>query len=176
LSKSTVIKCSIPESSKIFDHIGAVSYSDCYSTCINRRVSATDAYRAIFGHTPSWIESLMSVRNKIAAMIGLKNLSGPTLENVANSIHQTPYVVGSRAGMFSVISVSEKEVILGDDDKHLNFRISVLIDSDSKTIVYVSTIVEEHNLAGRVYMLIVKPFHRIIAPYVVRKAKSDGRF
>jgi len=117
----------------------------------------------------------MSVRNKMAAMVGLKNLSGPALENVIKSIHQTPYVVGERAGMFSVIAVSEKEVILGDNDKHLNFRISVMIDGDAKAAVYVSTIVEEHNLAGRVYMLIVKPFHRVIAPYVVRKAKSDGR-
>jgi len=176
MAKPTVVKCSIPESSEIFNHTDSVSYSDCYSTYISQEVSATDAYRAIFGHTPSWIMSLMSVRNKIAAMVGLKNLSGPVLENVINSIHQTPYVVGIRAGMFSVLSVSEKEVILGDNDKHLNFRISVMISSGAKAAVYVSTIVEEHNLAGRVYMLIVKPFHRIIAPYVVRKAKSDGRF
>ena len=175
MSKPSVVECSVPNSSEVFKHINLPSYSDCYSTNIEHGISATDAYRAIFGHTSLWIMALMSVRNRIAAMAGLKDLSRSELANAESSIHQTPYITGKRAGMFSVISVSEKELILGDNDKHLNFRISVLINNDAEPTVYLSTVVEEHNWAGRLYMFFVKPIHRIIAPYVVRKAKSEGR-
>jgi len=117
----------------------------------------------------------MSLRNKGAALLGLQHYSKSELENIRSSIHKNPYIVGERAGMFSVISVSEDEVILGDDDKHLNFRVSVLVLPGEESTVYVSTIVDEHNLMGRIYMLIVRPVHRIIAPCLVRKAKIDGR-
>jgi len=173
--KPSVVECSIPESSEIFNFIDSPTYSDCYITAVEVNTSATDAYRAVFGNVPSWISLLMSLRNKIAAAIGLRRYARSEMSEVFTRIHQVPYIVGSRAGIFPVLYVSERELILGDNDKHLDFCISVLVSDESIPQLYLSTIVAQHNFLGWLYMLVVKPIHRIIAPYVVRKAKAEGR-
>lgn len=67
--------------------------------------------------------------------------------------------------------MTELELIVGDDDKHLNFRISVSkTERSGRVFVTIATAVQIHNVLGRTYMLLVKPFHRFIAPYMVRRA------
>jgi hypothetical protein len=50
---------------------------------------------------------------------------------------------------------------MGEDDKHLNFRASILHDKAEGTI-YLTTLVHFNNVWGRLYFLPVKPFHKII--------------
>lgn len=83
---------------------------------------------------------------------------------------------GVRVGPFTVQSISEQELIVGDDDRHLNFRISALKSERAGQIfLTISTVVEIHNKLGRLYMFVVKPFHRFIAPFMVPRAMNRGR-
>ena len=82
-------------------------------------------------------------------------------------------------GIFKVQQRHANEIIIGEDDSHLNFRISILragnADDAGAQTVTVSTAVETHNALGRAYMFVVKPFHRIIARSMVQRAANAGR-
>ncbi len=67
---------------------------------------------------------------------------------------------------------TDKEVILGEDDKHLNFRVSLFLDHQindpNKKHLTVSTTVEFNNWFGRIYFLPVRPFHKLIVPTMLK--------
>ena len=92
-----------------------------------------------------------------------------TLSNEANA---------DRIGIFKVYGKSETEIVLGEDDKHLDFRLSVLRTPDlSPTLggqLTVSTVVHCHNLLGRAYISVIAPFHRLVVKASLRRAAHVG--
>lgn len=80
------------------------------------------------------------------------------------------YCIGDRTGIFKLLELHEREVILGETEKHLDVKISLVKqDKADRTTVSVSTVVHVHNALGRLYMLLVAPAHRIIAPTMISK-------
>lgn len=119
--------------------------------------------------TPLWIERLMSIRNRVVSALGLKNLGG--LSQIDATKHESEYVAGDRVGIFTLISRSANEVLLGDKDKHLNVVVSVHRKAEEDTdavVVTVTTVVHVNNCLGRLYMVPVAPAHRVIARAMVR--------
>ena len=57
---------------------------------------------------------------------------------------------------------------MGEDDKHLNFRTSIMIDKSKSTISLI-TLVHFNNVWGKLYFLPVKPFHRLIIRSLLKK-------
>ncbi|MGC9494121.1 DUF2867 domain-containing protein, partial [Vibrio genomosp. F10] len=87
--------------------------------------------------------------------------------------HSTPsdhYKVGDMIGIFKLVSNSDYEVVLEDCDKHLDVRISFLIDPDGngknsdEAVVHATTVVHINNAFGKVYMFFVAPVHKLIVP------------
>ena len=80
---------------------------------------------------------------------------------------------GAVIGLFRVLARSDTEIILGDDDRHLDFRVGILrqVNGD-RTVVVVSTIVSFHNWLGRLYFMPVQRFHRLIVPALMRRAAA----
>ncbi|MEO7642897.1 MAG: DUF2867 domain-containing protein, partial [Ramlibacter sp.] len=71
------------------------------------------------------------------------------------------------------------EIILGEDDSHLDFRVSVLVrpvpgEADGAVQVVVSTVVHCHNLLGRSYLTLITPFHRQVVQAGLRRAARAG--
>jgi hypothetical protein len=62
------------------------------------------------------------------------------------------------------VSLSEDEVVLGDDDKHLRAHVSVYKARGKQQNVTLSTVVHVHNFLGRAYLFFVIPAHRLIVP------------
>ena len=63
--------------------------------------------------------------------------------------------------------------MVGKDDKHLDFRVSVYLDpvpgTAPNTYAFtLSTIVFFRNRAGKAYFALVKPFHKLIVPAMMR--------
>lgn len=112
--------------------------------------------------TSQWSDMLMSLRDGIVRAFGLKT-SDRGMDHEAEH-----YPVGSIAMAFDVIDRNENEIVMGANDKHLNFRVSVLKDSTTSHI-YVTTIVHFNNWFGRLYFLPVKPFHRIIVKSSIKR-------
>ena len=68
-------------------------------------------------------------------------------------------------------ALSEDEVVAGRDNKHMDFRLSVLkVPDGDRPSVVVSTICTVHNLSGKLYLFFVVPFHR----HGVRKLMTNA--
>jgi hypothetical protein len=139
----------------IEDILPGADWYDCFQGELTTPVtSSLDVSRLFLEHPPAWISGLMSLRNGIVSMVGLK-----TVELAA----------GSSAGGFPVITSTPERTVLGFDDHHLDFRIVIdLEDAADRQLASVTTIVRRKNLFGRFYLLLVGPFHRRIVPATMR--------
>lgn len=125
---------------------------------------ALDQFLRVVSQTPRWIDALMVVRNLTVSMFGLKNLGA--LSQVSSIKTTADYVLGDRVGIFTLLYKSEDEMLLCDQDKHLSVVVSVhkqTTQDDVPGLVTVTTVVLTHNWLGRLYMIPVRPLHRIIA-------------
>lgn len=77
---------------------------------------------------------------------------------------------GEQLGLFRVFEKNEKEVIIGEDDKHLNFRVSLLLHDPNalKKELIITTIVQFNNRFGRIYFALIKPFHTAVVRSMVK--------
>lgn len=77
---------------------------------------------------------------------------------------------GERIGIFPVVARTPDEILLGLDDRHLDFRVSVRVaDEESANLGIVSTLVRFNGWLGRAYFLPVRPAHRLIVPVMLRR-------
>jgi hypothetical protein len=53
---------------------------------------------------------------------------------------------------------------MGENDRHLDFRVAVLVRTDAQggRELIVVTVVHCHNRLGRTYLAVIAPFHRTI--------------
>jgi hypothetical protein len=127
-------------------------------------------WRFLISQQPSWIGWLTNIRDAIVACFGLK-----TAKHLATLSHEAN---PDRIGIFKVYDKSETEIVLGEDDRHLDFRLSVLCTPDlSPTLgghLIVSTVVHCHNLLGRAYISVIAPFHRQVVRASLRRAARIG--
>lgn len=112
----------------------------------------------------------MALRDAIVAIFGLK--TAKHLGSAGTGGQE------SRVGIFKIYSTAPTEIVLGEDDKHLDFRLSVLYsDTPSplgKQRLIVSTVVHCHNRLGRAYIFLIAPFHRLIVQASLRRAARIG--
>jgi Protein of unknown function (DUF2867) len=137
--------------------------------------SALDHFLVAAQRTPRWVNIAMAARNAIVQMAGLKNLG--TLSEIDANKPSSEYKPGERVGIFTLFENTFDEVLLGDRDKHLDVVLSVhrrLLPSGDAVEVTLTTVVHVKNLLGRLYMLPVKPAHRIIAPAVLARIANEG--
>lgn len=162
-SVHAVVKVAVPAACHVSEGFKRVDFADAYQVALSQpQLTAEQATLAIFAHSPAWVGALMKLRGVFARAVGLK--------------HSDMQSGAQPRGIFNVRARHDNEIVIGDDDSHLNFRISVLRagEADAATVT-VSTAVEINNTVGRVYMFIVKPFHRVIARSMVQRAADAGR-
>ena len=86
------------------------------------------------------------------------------------------YAIGEKIALFTLYAQDEDELIAGGNDKHLDFRVSVLRLRENGTArVVVTTVVQTHNLFGRVYLAIITPFHKFGVKHLLSTATAKGR-
>ena len=118
-------------------------FADTFAVPAPPGVDAIEATERAFARKPAWIGALMGLRNRLGALAGLKPAQGQR---------------------FPVLRQSPEEVLLGFDDRHLDFRVAVTVRAGRATL---TTVVHWHNAWGRAYLAAVMPFHRAIAARMV---------
>lgn len=131
-------------------------------------LAALGHFIAAVERTPKWVNACMALRNRTVSLLGIKNLG--RLSALTPGKSPSEYRPGDRVGIFTLFQNTFNEALLGDKDKHLNVVLSVhraLLPGATKVLLTVTTVVHVHNTLGRIYMLPVKPMHRVIAPAVL---------
>jgi hypothetical protein len=121
--------------------------------------------RALLDRPAPFLQHLMKLRDAGVRIFGVKTSRQIREELVREDC--------DRINFFRVLSVSEKELIMGEDDKHLDFRVSVLLrprEGGTGDEIVATTVAHSHNLLGRGYLALVGPFHRIIVRSNLRRA------
>ncbi|RXM50469.1 MULTISPECIES: DUF2867 domain-containing protein [unclassified Chryseobacterium] len=125
--------------------------------------------KAFFTCGPTWGKKMFAFRNKVVKWFGLK--TGAETDPVKEAESFTGEV-GEHIGIFKVFNKTNNEIILGEDDKHLDFRVSLLFDKNQggqdENSLTISTTVKFHNWLGVLYFLPVRPFHQLIVPAMLK--------
>jgi hypothetical protein len=155
-----VIECEVPDSSALSsDLIRSAYFHDSYRVPLARPgLSIVEIFFALFGHTPRWMKALLIVRNAVTRWCGLE---APTVAEVLKPGARASYGIGDKIGPWPIFFIGDNEIVAGRNNKHLDFRLSVLrvTDGDGESVV-VSTVCSVHNLAGKIYLFFIVPFHR----------------
>ena len=159
-----ITKTNLPETS-LLKNIPS-DYIDSYSADINTKpLTIEQVGKSFFLASPEWINGLLLLRDKVVGMFGLK--TGADASNKEKIIANFKCEIGENVALFKVFDKNENEVLFGENDKHLDFRVSLFLDRQKDTLT-VSTLVKFNNWTGRLYFLPVLPFHKIIVPVIAR--------
>ena len=112
--------------------------------------------RAGFERPAGWIRALTRIRDVVMATVGVKSSRAIGLAAAAR---------GPVIGYFPLLSKSATELVVGEDDRHLDFRVTIQLRADAANgrELVVGTVVHCHSRLGRIYLATIAPFHRAIA-------------
>lgn len=167
-----VTPVALPAQSRITHAYPSVNLADAYAVRLPPGASADPELlaRYLFSQQAPWIGALMKVRDVLVAGFGLK--TARQLASPGAAAHP------DRVGIFSIYNRSDTEIVMGEDDRHLDFRLSVLCAGeaapDGSRQLVVSTVVHCHNRLGRAYIFVIAPFHRLIVQSCLRRAAQRG--
>ena len=156
----SVLDCDLPADAALSRRVVERAYfRDSYrAPLVCKDLGIIDVFFALFGHAPLYVRLLLITRNAIARLAGLEV---PTNASIMKPEIRTTYSVGERIGPWPIFAMSDSEIVAGRDNKHLDFRLSVMKRVDDGTAsVTVSTVCTVHNWWGKVYLFLVVPFHR----------------
>jgi hypothetical protein len=168
-----VIACEMPSGSLLDgDAIRTADFQDCYRAPLARiELGIVDIFFAVFGHHPLWIKLLLIIRNAVARRAGLE---APTVAEIMRPAVNSGYRVGDKIGPWPIFAISDSEIIAGRNNRHMDFRVSVLRDVGGQSVT-VSTICNVHNSYGRLYLWSIVPFHRYGVQLLMSNAVAANR-
>ncbi len=152
------VSAPFPDSCRL---LPGADYADSFRLVVNgQSLDAFTATQRVMGRAPGWIGRLTSLRNALVKPLGLKTEPDATPADPL------------RVGNFPLLSRTPERVVLGLDDRHLDFRVYVDVENlgEGRQAITASTEVKTHNALGRVYLAFVKPFHRMIVPAMLAQA------
>lgn len=162
----TVRSRDLPRSSRLLDHLDRPTWVDCWEAPVSRTdLSAVELHRAMMSAMPRWVDPAMRLRDGLVRLVGVRPVGV-----FARSPSPPAPQPGERLGIFTVRAVAPDEIVMGDDDRHLDFRLAVhRYDQDGPKMV-VAMALRTHNLLGRLYMVPVGPIHRHLVRAMLARA------
>jgi Protein of unknown function (DUF2867) len=125
--------------------------------------------RSTLGDPAPWIRLLLGLRDRLVAGFGVKTTREVRRAAIADN--------AERIDFFRILARSDRELILGEDDRHLDFRLSLLLrarpDGSGDELV-ATTVVRCHNALGRVYLALIARFHRLVVISNLSRAANKG--
>jgi hypothetical protein len=123
--------------------------------------------KAVLSNPPAVVAPLMRMRDAIMARFGVK-----TSTDIGRAAAGRP--LGS-IGPFGVEEIAPQEVVMGEDDRHLNFKTSFLVrqTAEGRELVWI-TVVRCNNSLGRFYLAAIAPVHRRLLPAFLNLSAKRG--
>jgi hypothetical protein len=174
----TITKTEIPKNSLLKTNNMTYDYTDSFQGNFDdkfQNIGIIEVGKSFFLSGPKWVDKLFGFRNKLVRLFGLKT-SGKVTDR-QKMLDNFKGEKGEQIGLFKVFDKTDNEIILGEDDKHLNFRVSLFIKKQNETKtdkkLIISTTVKFNNWFGRLYFLPVRPFHKLIVPTMLKGILKD---
>lgn len=152
-----------PADSQIAAYAAPGDYMDCFAIALADRPDLqTCDPRRLAEHCGTidfaWSRGLLWLRDTLVKPLGLK--ATPDLS--ADQIHKPAEekTVGDRVNFFRIFAIEEHEVLLGEDDLHQDFRLSVLRTCGPDAKLVLTTVCKRHNWFGHVYLASILPVHK----------------
>jgi hypothetical protein len=159
----------LPPGSRATSFYRAPNLADAFAVRLPDRATRDPEALARFmlANQAPWVAKLIWLRDRIVSVFGIKTSS--QLQNA----HDQGSV--RRISFFRVYAQDANEILLGEDDSHLDFRLTVRCEPiDGATHVVATTVVQCHNAIGRIYLLVIAPFHRIVVRSALQRAARIG--
>jgi len=139
--------------------LAGAQFMDAFRLDIDgENLNARAAAERMMTRMPRWVDALVLLRNILVTPFGLKT-SGKD-DRLPRDI----------IGIFPVVSEAPDRLVAGFNDKHLDFRVVVdVAAAGPRQSVTATTLVKTHNWLGRTYLAIIKPFHRLVVPAMLRQ-------
>lgn len=128
-------------------------FADAFSVVVpGAGLDARPVAARAFDDPPPWAAALMTARNAVMGRLGYK-------------------APDTRRTGFPILRSSPEEVVMGLDDRHLDFRALVRVSAvtASSSRITLATAVATHNWRGRLYLAAIMPFHRLIVRDMLRR-------
>jgi hypothetical protein len=161
-----------PAESGVASWFDAADLADAYAVAIdaaNVAKGVDSLARSALEDPAPWIRLLLGLRDALVARFGVKTSREVRRAAIADN--------AERIDFFRILARSDRELILGEDDRHLDFRLSVLLrvrpDGSGDELV-ATTVVHCHNALGRVYLALIAPFHRLVVIGNLSRASNKG--
>ncbi len=126
--------------------------------------------RFMFSQQAPWVARLLWLRDALVSVLGIK-----TTRELQNAPESPPV---RRVSFFRIYAQDASEILLGEDDSHLDFRLSVRCEplgtSERSQQLIVTTVVQCHNRIGRLYILLIAPWHRLVVHSAMQRAARAG--
>ncbi|CAN5905745.1 DUF2867 domain-containing protein [soil metagenome] len=175
---ASIASVDLPAGSRIRSAYGTTHLADAFCVALPPGTSTDPEAlaRYLFAHPAPWLDGLMAVRDALVAGFGIKT-SGQ-LRSADPARH------GERISIFRICERHGNEIIMGEDDKHLDFRVSVFVRRQNPPVAttepaaeagdeaVVTTVVHCHNLLGRGYLALITPFHKLVVRAGLRRAAA----
>lgn len=148
----------MPSDSVLAPLCAGADLSDAYAIRLPPQASddLETLVRGGFERPAGWIRALTRLRDLVMSTVGVKSSRDVGLAGAAH---------GPVIGYFPVLSKTPTELVVGADDRHLDFRVAFKLRADGTNgrELVVGTVVRCHNRLGRTYLMAITPFHRLIA-------------
>ena len=176
---NAVHETQVPEGTAIHATLPGAHFFDAYTVADPRpATNALQTWLNVVARSPRWTEQLLAVRNKLVQLVGLKGVGQlrdmhPPASG-GSPRHASSYRVGDQVGIFLIRHLSDTEVVMGQDDKHLDVQVSLTkhVQAGGPATVVLSTVVHIHNTLGHAYMAVITPFHRCIVRAMLNRLRK----
>jgi hypothetical protein len=123
-----------------------------YLSIGNKNIELNGFIFSFFKSIPEWLQLMFNYRLKKETMDGSKIL----------------FSQGDIIGPFHLFRLLNNEAVLGINTKHLDYRISLFMDSLDNHGLYFSTTFTLNSCSGKYIFIFVKTIYRLATPHILQ--------
>ncbi|WP_431048492.1 DUF2867 domain-containing protein [Roseateles sp. L2-2] len=174
---SPVRRVDPPTDSRLAPSYAGANLADAFAIALsdNAPDDAMALARATLADPPWWFRALLAIRDAAVKPLGLKTSAAMR--------HHLDEIGVEHVDIFRVLSSTRDEAIFGEQDQHLDFKLSILIRrvdgpsaGSTRREAIATTVVNCHNRLGRFYLALILPGHvLVVRSHLKAAAKRFGR-
>lgn len=150
----------LPEGTLILKDLSSVDYFDSY-LIVKKNEDSIERITEDILYLPKWVIVALKIRYYMIVKpfsLGTGKFDKQRVMSKANS-EPVP-----------IIEKNENEIVMGSDDKHLYYRISVMKRAvEQRTEIYLNTVVRFNNIWGKIYFVAVKLGHKLVVKSLLKR-------